>query len=227
MTGMMSTTSNAGMTEPHEVAAQLEAGTAEPFHVSRFPKGHQPTDFDRWATSTVRYEVAYEECYEPYVIGSRRLLPRYDERFRGYGMNKIQHLYACSQAGLRFVVEPGVFVAAAEHERSEAWRKMYGYMEDTPGSHAKPQRKHSDEHAVRVALLWGRFKEEIQSGHPPPLNAEHVILERRHTTAAAALPAPAPAQNLYHNKKKLNQKEIKDEARAQDLLSCVGRLVAV
>ena len=40
---------------------------------------------DRWATSTVRYEVDYEECYEPYVIGSRRLLPRYDERFHGYG----------------------------------------------------------------------------------------------------------------------------------------------
>ena len=53
--------------------------------------------------STLRYEVVYEECYEPYVIGSRRLLPRYDERFRGYGMNKIQHLYACHAAGLRFV----------------------------------------------------------------------------------------------------------------------------
>jgi len=101
--------------EQHEVAAQLAAGTAEPFHVGRFPKGHRQTDFARWATSTIRYEVDYEECYEPYVIGSRRLLPQYDERFRGYGMNKIQHLYACSAAGLRFVVEPGVFVAAAEH----------------------------------------------------------------------------------------------------------------
>ena len=44
---------------------------------------------DRWAISTVRYEVEYEECYEPYVIASRRLLPRYDERFHGYGSKNV------------------------------------------------------------------------------------------------------------------------------------------
>ena len=37
----------------------------------------------------MRYEVDYEECYEPYVIGSRRLLPRYDERFHGYGSKMV------------------------------------------------------------------------------------------------------------------------------------------
>ena len=37
----------------------------------------------------MRYEVEYEECYEPYVIGSRRLLPRYDERFHGYGSKMV------------------------------------------------------------------------------------------------------------------------------------------
>ena len=37
----------------------------------------------------MRYEVEYEECYEPYVIASRRLLPRYDERFHGYGSKMV------------------------------------------------------------------------------------------------------------------------------------------
>ena len=112
-------------------------------------------------------------------------------------MNKISHLYSCHAAGLRFVgastqaevastvlnrmlhaVEPGVFVAAAEHERSEAWRKMYG----TPtavGNNAKPQ-PDKDQHAARIALLWGRLKEEIQSGHAlphmPRPNAEQVMV---------------------------------------------------
>ena len=30
--------------EQHELFAQLDAGSAELFHVSRFPQGHQPTD---------------------------------------------------------------------------------------------------------------------------------------------------------------------------------------
>ena len=210
--------------EQHEVAAQLAAGTAEPFHVGRFPKGHRQTDFARWATSTIRYEVDYEECYEPYVIGSRRLLPQYDERFRGYGMNKIQHLYACSAAGLRFVVEPGVFVAAAEHARSEAWRTMYDHAADALGSHAEPQPSRSNEHAVRIALLWGHFKAEVESGNaPPPMplpNAEHVITKPAPASALAAL-------DLANSKQQFNQKAVKDKARVQAVVSCVGRLVAV
>ena len=30
--------------EQHELFAQLDVGSAELFHVSRFPQGHQPTD---------------------------------------------------------------------------------------------------------------------------------------------------------------------------------------
>jgi hypothetical protein len=89
--------------EQAEVLAQVAAGSAEAFHVGRFPAGHQPTDFNRWASATARYEVDYRECFEPYVIGSRSSLPRYDERFKGYGMNKVQHLYACHSRGLRCV----------------------------------------------------------------------------------------------------------------------------
>ena len=112
-------------------------------------------------------------------------------------MNKISHLYSCHAAGLRFVgastqadvastvlnrmlhaVEPGVFVAAAEPERSEAWRKMYG-PPTAVGHTAQPQPEKAQP-AVRIALLWGRFKEEVQSGHAPPHmprpNAEHVMV---------------------------------------------------
>jgi hypothetical protein len=69
--------------EQQDVLNQLNAGTAEGFHVSRFPKGHAPTNFGKWATASHRYDVSYEDCYEPYVIGNRHLLPKYDERFRG------------------------------------------------------------------------------------------------------------------------------------------------
>jgi len=110
-------------------------------------------------------------------------------------VNKISHLFSCHAAGLRFIgastqaevantvpnrmlhaVEPGVFVAAAEHERSEAWHRMYGTPAD---NNAKPQPKKS-QHAVRIAKIWGRFKDEVQSGDTPPhmskANAEHVMV---------------------------------------------------
>ena len=170
----------------------------------------------------------YQECFEPYVIGSRALLPRYDERFKGYGMNKIQHLYACANRGLRcvcvlapllhtyahrhahvsnpdslvietkydshctalccrFVVEPQVFVAAAEHERSEAWRIMYGAQTD--GNTQQQNRRkqaNNNEHSTRVTLIWGRFKEELANGSQQtaadgmmPIDSEHVLQRRR------------------------------------------------
>ena len=84
-------------------------------------------------------------------------------------------------------VEPGVFVAAAEHERSESWRRIYGGNNaDTPSVNPKPKR--SDEHAVRIALLWGHFKGEVKSGHPPPAmlppNTDRVMVCKQ----TAALP---------------------------------------
>ena len=51
-----------------------------------------------------------------------------------------------------------MFVAAAEHARSAAWRTMYGRAAEAPEGGAEPRAPgRSDEHAVRVALLWGRF----------------------------------------------------------------------
>jgi hypothetical protein len=37
---------------------------------------------------------ARSQYYEPFVIVHRKFVPWYDERFRGYGMNKIVHITA-------------------------------------------------------------------------------------------------------------------------------------
>lgn len=45
------------------------------------------------------YDVPFEPCFEPYVVVDKTVTPLYDERFRGYGMNKASftsYFYACS-----------------------------------------------------------------------------------------------------------------------------------
>ena len=44
-----------------------------------------------------QYEVGYQEYYEPYVLVAKSEVPPYDERFTGYGLNKIAHLYHLNQ----------------------------------------------------------------------------------------------------------------------------------
>lgn len=63
-----------------------------PFASQVWPQGHRATDFDRWKEASAPYEVAYEEGFEPFVIMNRLLVPAFDERFDGYGRNKV-HTY--------------------------------------------------------------------------------------------------------------------------------------
>lgn len=59
------------------------------YHV--WPKGHAPTDYAKWRTATVPYRVAWQPDFEPYVV-VRRDCPKYDQRFVGFGWNKVSHI---------------------------------------------------------------------------------------------------------------------------------------
>jgi hypothetical protein len=93
----------------------------------------------------------------------------------------------CTALRCRFVVEPQVFVAAAEHERSEAWRIMYGPQTDGNTQQQKHRKQaKNNEHSVRVTLVWARFKEELANSSQQkaadgmiPIDSEHVLERRR------------------------------------------------
>ena len=111
--------------------------------------------------------------FEPYVVALKTTLPRYDERFRGYGMNKIGHLYEVAASGAEFVVLPCVYVTAREHARSHSYKRVFG-------THRDPA------HSVRIALLWGSFKRHIRDKYGDAA----VLRPSLHPAAPALLPPP-------------------------------------
>eukprot|EP00928_Gymnodinium_smaydae_P001212 TRINITY_DN10452_c0_g1_i1.p1 TRINITY_DN10452_c0_g1~~TRINITY_DN10452_c0_g1_i1.p1 ORF type:complete len:1741 (+),score=335.54 TRINITY_DN10452_c0_g1_i1:88-5310(+) len=165
----------------------LDKGDAEGFHIQQFPKGHRATDFKRWlagpdGTRSARdlhleahavdaYGVDYEEHFEPYVVVARELVPAYDERFRGYGLNKISHLYDMASRGFSFCVIDGqdAFVAAVEHPRSASWKLMYSPEADAT-------------HRARLAVHYAQFKKAVQARATPP---RRVIAEPPSSSAAS------------------------------------------
>lgn len=90
------------------------------------------------------YKVPYSDYYEPYVIMSTERFVPYDERFRGYGLNKCIHLRALAERGCTFHVLPGHFVVAEGHAKSVAHLRTYGSQSG--------YRKHVVAAAYRAAL---------------------------------------------------------------------------
>ncbi|CAM9094863.1 unnamed protein product [Ectocarpus sp. 6 AP-2014] len=169
------------------VIEMLAEGTAQGFHVDYFFKGHGPTDFLRWAAAAaaeeskcenaLAYTVPFESCFEPYVVVNKTAVQMYDERFRGYGMNKaramasnrkrphVAHLLSLASGSpstdttpavrsAEFVVLRKGFVFARPHERSPGWEETYGSQGD-------PCRRY------QIKDLWSKFQGEIAKGLPP------------------------------------------------------------
>lgn len=61
------------------------------------------------------YEAIYKQGYEPYFIVARKTFVPYDERFRGYGLNKCVNARWLAENGTAFYVLPGHFVVEEKH----------------------------------------------------------------------------------------------------------------
>ncbi|CAH1791490.1 unnamed protein product, partial [Owenia fusiformis] len=74
---------------------------------------HKATDYEFWFETSHSYEVTdYQIKYEPYVVLRKHSqLPLYDERFVGYGMNKVSYLMELKAAGYTFIVLPNCWVS--------------------------------------------------------------------------------------------------------------------
>jgi len=133
---------------PSDINICMKQGTVTAFHTGHFAAGHSATDLDRWVKATSPYQVQYQHCYEPYIIMRKDQVPRYDERFRGYGMNKISHLMQVSTI-TDFHVLPNAYVMSIRHEKSEDWKKTF-------------RGEKNRERLIEMQALFNIFKNELK-----------------------------------------------------------------
>lgn len=83
---------------------------------------HLATNYQYWETASLPYcvEPFNTDGYEPYVI-VRNDAPRYDERFLGYGYNKVQQISHLMWLGYQFIVLPDAGIVHLPHIRSSEY----------------------------------------------------------------------------------------------------------
>ncbi|XP_035694904.1 LARGE xylosyl- and glucuronyltransferase 2-like isoform X2 [Branchiostoma floridae] len=93
-----------------------------PFRSVESPESHRPTDYQRWYAEEQVYPVStYQDKFEPYlVLRMSPSLPLYDERFSGYGMNKVTHTMELLAAGYQFLVLPNVWAIHVPHRSTSS-----------------------------------------------------------------------------------------------------------
>jgi glycosyltransferase-like protein LARGE len=68
---------------------KVDRGEILTFRSLEWVKGHAPTDFQRLRFATDVYQIEWAEEFEPYVVVRKDTVPLYDERFMGFGWNKV------------------------------------------------------------------------------------------------------------------------------------------
>jgi len=129
----------------------LDAGDCVVFDGEYNPQGQASTDVKAWlrlgAGATRRVPCITSERYEPFVALQRtEATPTFDERFSGYGKNKVQLVVHLRRAGYAFEVLGRGFVVHFPHKASAS----------------KHQWLHSAAHG-RVDRLFVTFGREVQA----------------------------------------------------------------
>eukprot|EP00945_MAST-04E_sp_MAST-4E-sp1_P003321 g3321.t1 len=86
----------------------------KPVHAAKLEAAHGATNYKRWYKTKNPFQILYELFFEPYVVVSKDM-PRYDQRFSGYGHDKSSHIFDLYMQDYKFIVLPEAFVIHIEH----------------------------------------------------------------------------------------------------------------
>jgi hypothetical protein len=90
-----------------------------------YPVGHRSTNYKKFFESDAPYPIKFKSGYEPYVLVSRKHMPWYDERFRGYGWDKVMQIFQLDAMNFRFMAHPNAFVVHRPHPPSSGYNHTF------------------------------------------------------------------------------------------------------
>ncbi|CAG9768004.1 unnamed protein product [Ceutorhynchus assimilis] len=89
----------------------------KPFLADTWSVGHAPTNYEKWKTEYQPYQVKWQPHYEPYIVVKSNVV-QYDERFLGFGWNKVSHIMELEAQNYEFIVLSDVFILHETHAMS-------------------------------------------------------------------------------------------------------------
>ena len=104
-------------TSKSELLRMLENHSIFTFRYHVWKAGHSATNYEHWKNATVPYRVSWSRDYEPYIVVRSNAL-RYDERFIGFGWNKVSYVMELDAQRYEFVVLPDPFIIHLPHSPS-------------------------------------------------------------------------------------------------------------
>ena len=96
---------------------QFESGSVQVFRHSLWKKGHAATNYNKWTKTTRPYKVKWMSDFEPYIV-VRSNVTKFDQRFLGFGWNKVSHSMELAAQGYDFIVLPEAFTIHMPHAPS-------------------------------------------------------------------------------------------------------------
>ncbi|EFO89717.1 CRE-LGE-1 protein [Caenorhabditis remanei] len=121
-------------TFPHTKEQLVKAFFKKKINVFRgitWPSAHNSTNVAEWIIAEDVYSVNYEKNYEPYFIIKKSSCPMYDQRFGGFGWNKVTHVLQLRMMNYTFKVSPTSFMIHQNHNISNSlfrWRHDSHYQ---------------------------------------------------------------------------------------------------
>ena len=79
--------------------------------------GHLATNYEKWYKASHPYKIQWQLDFEPYIAVNRNVT-EYDDRFMGFGWNKVSHILELYSQGYEFIVLPDAFIIHSPHSPS-------------------------------------------------------------------------------------------------------------